>query len=91
MKVSRHWLQTYFDKALPSVADIADAFTFHAFEIEEAAEQMLDVKVLPNRAADCFSHRGIAKELSAILNMPIRQIFLDSRRLRMLGSFHSRI
>ena len=33
---------------------------------------MLDVKVLPNRAADCLSHRGIAKELSAILNVPLK-------------------
>ncbi|MCR4275994.1 MAG: phenylalanine--tRNA ligase subunit beta [Candidatus Parcubacteria bacterium] len=71
MKVSLKWLQTYFDTPLPPVEKLADALTFHAFEIEETTAEMLDVKVLPNRAADCLCHRGIAKELSAILNLPL--------------------
>lgn len=54
------------------MSEIAEAFTFHAFEIEEATDEMLDVKVLPNRATDCFCHRGIAKELSAILDIPMK-------------------
>lgn len=73
MKISRNWLQTYFDKPLPDAETIADAYTFHAFEIEEAAGDMMDVKVLPNRAADCLSHLGLAKELSAILDLPIKE------------------
>jgi len=91
MKVSLKWLQTYFDEPLPSADAIADAYTFHAFEIDESeaktspegevrpTEQearfrgdLLDVKVLPNRAADCLSHRGLAKELSAILDIPLK-------------------
>lgn len=72
MKVSRNWLQKYFDTPLPSTEAIAEAFTFHAFEIEEADKDVLDVKVLPNRAADCFSHRGLAKEISAILDLPLK-------------------
>lgn len=73
MKVSRKWLQRYFGKELPDTENLADALTFHAFEIEERAGDTLDVKVLPNRAADCLSHRGIAKELSAILNVPMKE------------------
>lgn len=73
MKVSRKWLQTYFDKELPSAEAISDAFTFHAFEIDSIEGDLLDVKVLPNRAADCLSHRGIAKELSAISDIPIKE------------------
>lgn len=72
MKVSLKWLQTYFETPLPSTEAVADALTFHAFEIEEANGDLLDVKVLPNRAADCLSHRGIARELSAILDMPMK-------------------
>ncbi|MBU6214395.1 phenylalanine--tRNA ligase subunit beta [Patescibacteria group bacterium] len=72
MKISLAWIQNYFDTPLPKGRELADALTFHAFEIEEASETMLDVKVLPNRAADCLSHRGIARELSAILNIPIK-------------------
>ncbi len=72
MKVSLKWLQTYFDAPLPNAEAIADAYTFHAFEIEEAVGDMMDVKVLPNRAADCLSHRGLARELSAILDTPLK-------------------
>ena len=71
MKVSLPWLGTFFATSLPSSSEIAEQLTFHAFEIEDAAGDMLDVKVLPNRAADCLSHRGIAKELSAILGRPL--------------------
>lgn len=72
MKVSLKWLQTYFDIPLPSAEVISDAYTFHSFEIDEQIGDMLDVKVLPNRAADCLSHRGLAKELSAILDVPFK-------------------
>lgn len=72
MKISTLWLQKYFAAPLPSVSDIADAFTFHSFEIDGVEGNVLDVKVLPNRAADCLSHRGIAKDLSAILNLPLK-------------------
>jgi len=73
MKISRNWLQKYFEKPLPNAEDIADALTFHAFEIEEQQGDSMDVKVLPNRAADCLCHRGIAKELSAILDVPMKK------------------
>lgn len=72
MKISLKWLQTYFDAPLPSADEIADAYTFHAFEIDEMQGDMMDVKVLPNRAADCLSHRGLAKDLSAILDIPLK-------------------
>ncbi len=72
MKISRTELQDYFKDPLPSAADIAAAFTFHCFEIEEVAGDVLDIKVLPNRAADCSSVAGIAAELSTILDLPLK-------------------
>ena len=72
MKVSREWLQRYFDKPLPNAVTLADALTFHAFEIESVENDILDVKVTPNRGHDCLSHRGIARELSAILQIPMK-------------------
>lgn len=71
MKVSRAWLQKHFTEELPSTAELADALTFHAFEIESFDEDLLDVKVLPDRAGYALSHRGIAYELSAILGVPM--------------------
>lgn len=71
MKISRQWLQRYFDTPLPSAEVLADALTFHAFEIESIENDILDVKVTANRGHDCLSHRGIARELSAILETPL--------------------
>jgi phenylalanyl-tRNA synthetase beta chain len=73
MNISREWLQTYFEKELPKAEALAEALTFHAFEIESVENNILDVKVTPNRGHDCLSHRGIAKELSAILDIPLKQ------------------
>ncbi|MHB1086839.1 MAG: phenylalanine--tRNA ligase subunit beta [Minisyncoccota bacterium] len=72
MKISRDWLQTFFDSPLPESAELSEALTFHAFEIESIENDVLDVKVTANRGHDCLSHRGIAKELSAILEKPLR-------------------
>ncbi|MDP3402364.1 MAG: phenylalanine--tRNA ligase subunit beta [bacterium] len=71
MKVSITWLQKYFATPLPSVDTLAHELTFHAAEIEEASGDLLDVNVLPDRAAYMLSHRGVAKELSAVLNIPL--------------------
>ena len=72
MKISRNELQAYFNETLPTTAALADTFTFHCFEIEEIAGDVLDIKVLPNRAADCSSSEGIAMELSSILGVPLK-------------------
>lgn len=82
MKISRDWLQTFFDPPLPDAKELGHALTFHAFEIEgiekighpmsNLVDEILEVKVTPNRGHDCLSHRGIAKEISAILNLPLK-------------------
>lgn len=77
MKISRNDLQKYFVAPLPSTATIADAFTFHCFEIEEVEGDVLDIKVLTNRATDCSSEAGIAAELSAILDLPLKNKSID--------------
>jgi phenylalanyl-tRNA synthetase beta chain len=73
MKVSRAWLQKYFDAELPHGQELSDAFTFHSFEVEEEAGDLIDLKVLPDRAGYALSHRGIASELSAALNLPLKR------------------
>ncbi len=77
MRVSLSWLQTYFDETLPSAHELADLLTFHSFEIEGVQQVeddwVIDVDVLPNRSADCLSHRGIARELSVLLARPLKR------------------
>lgn len=76
MKVSRNWLNNFFDGALPDALALSDALTFHVFEIDgiekHGDDDILDVKVTPNRGHDCLCHRGIARELSAILKQPLK-------------------
>ncbi|QSH39412.1 phenylalanine--tRNA ligase subunit beta [Candidatus Kaiserbacteria bacterium] len=77
MKVSYEWLETFFDAGtLPRVAELEQLLTFHAFEIENVEEvagtSVIDVDVLPNRAADSLSHRGVAREISALLNISMQ-------------------
>jgi phenylalanyl-tRNA synthetase beta subunit len=77
MLISRNWLQTFFERELPAVEVLEDALTFHAFEIDgvenKNGDDVLDVKITPNRGHDCLCHRGIAKELSAILQIPLKK------------------
>ncbi|MFH1201083.1 MAG: phenylalanine--tRNA ligase subunit beta [bacterium] len=76
MKVSYNWLQNYFEEKLPSPKKISEGIIFHSFEIEEMEkvgnDTIFDIKVLPDRAHDCLSHWGIAKEISAIFDLKIK-------------------
>jgi len=89
MLVSRLWLQKFFDTELPPAEKLSEALTFHAFEIDGMEkvgnDDVLDVKVTPNRGHDCLSHRGIAKELSAILQIPFIHDPLAKARLNLAG------
>ena len=48
----------------------AELLTRHAFAVEGVTDTssgpVLEIEVLPNRAPDCFSHQGIARELNAL-------------------------
>lgn len=77
MVISYKWLQTYFTEPLPSPEKIAEVLTFGVFEIESTEKKdddtIFDVKVLPDRAHDCLSHRGIARELGTLLDLPLKK------------------
>src|SRR6266404_3027324 len=83
MKISKLWLDKFFDAPLPAAEELSNALTFHAFEIDAVdkagKDDVLDVKVTPNRGHDALSHRGIAKELSAILQIPLAHDPFSSR------------
>lgn len=40
---------------------------------------VLEVELTPNRAHDCFSHRGLARELAAVLRLPMVEPDISSR------------
>ncbi|MCB9819034.1 phenylalanine--tRNA ligase subunit beta [Candidatus Nomurabacteria bacterium] len=76
MLVSYNWLNKYFDNTLPEPEKVGEALTFYAWEIDGIEkvddDTVFDVKVLPDKAMWGLSHRGIAKDLSVILKMPLK-------------------
>lgn len=77
MKVSYNWLQEYFKKEIPNPKDLAVLLNTRAFEVEGLEEKdgdsILEIKVTPDRAPDCLSHFGMAKEVSIHINQPVSQ------------------
>ena len=78
MKISYNWLQSFFSKKLPVPEKLADLLTMHSFETEIVGKNnsdcILDIEVLPNRAHDCLSHQGIAREISVLLGYPLNLV-----------------
>lgn len=77
MKFSYHFLQSFFNKKLPKPEKLAEILTMHSFEVEglekKDGDWLLDIDVLPNRAPDCFSHLGVAREIAALLNYKLQK------------------
>jgi len=95
MKISYNWLQSFFKKKLPVPEKLADLLTMHSFETElvekKGQDYLLDIDVLPNRAHDCLSHLGIAREIGALLGIvPLSTSFQGlSPQVRPLARTHS--
>ncbi len=83
MKISYNWLQTFFEEKLPEPKKIVEVLTFHSFEVKEVVSFMddfvFDIDVLSNRAHDCLSHRGVAKEVSVLFNIKLGREPIKSR------------
>lgn len=75
MKYSLSRLQTFIQDPLPEVVVLKEKIIFSAFEVESVekvgGDTVFDIKVLPDRASDCFSHRGMAYELARICGLRI--------------------
>ena len=75
MLFSYSWLQSFFEKKLPEPNELARLIIKHGFEVEGikrlAKDAVFDISILSNRP-DCFSHIGIAREISAILGVKMK-------------------
>jgi phenylalanyl-tRNA synthetase beta chain len=71
MKISYNWLKEYIEK-LPKPEKLAELLSVHSFEVKSVEklndDYMLDIDILPNRAHDCLSYIGIARECAAVVN-----------------------
>ena len=75
MKISYNWLKEYVAK-LPKPEKLAEILTMHSFEVKGIEKKrndfILDIDVLPNRAHDCLSHIGVARECATLLNLKFK-------------------
>ncbi|MEI6042280.1 MAG: phenylalanine--tRNA ligase subunit beta [bacterium] len=92
MLISHNWLKKYFTdsaQALPDIKTIENTFTMGIFEVEgvesakagDLSDTIFDVKVLPDRAHYCYSHRYVAQELGALLNIRANLPVYDSAKI----------
>ncbi|MEZ4114098.1 MAG: phenylalanine--tRNA ligase subunit beta [Candidatus Paceibacterota bacterium] len=72
MKISYNWLKWYIPE-IPEPEKLADVFTYHLCEVDGMEtwqdDTIFDLNILPNRAHDLLSHKGVAKELSGLLQI----------------------
>lgn len=76
MKISYNWLQNHIEEKLPTPQEVAETIHTHAFEVESIEkvgdDTVFDIAVLPDRAHDCLSHIGIARELCGLLGFTLK-------------------
>ena len=83
MQFSYHWLQDFFDSPLPPAEEVAEELGLHSFELEGVEEAvggdvLIDWDILPNRSSDCLSYAGIAREIAAVCNLPLKTDLIPS-------------
>ena len=90
MKVLKTWLQDHIEETLPNDEKIIEALTLKSCEVEgiekkeivgkdgkKFEDTVFDIKVLPDRAHYMLSHRGVAYDLCAILDLNLKKIIGD--------------
>jgi len=67
MLVTHSWLKEYIGEDIKTTEEIVKLLMTHSFEVEGSetvfGEEVIDIDILPNRASDSLSHRGIAREI----------------------------
>jgi len=78
MKYSYIWLQSHIAEPLPTPEQLKETIIFHAFEVEDIErvgdDTIFDIKILPDRAGDCLSHVGMAREIAGLLNLTLKSV-----------------
>ncbi len=77
MKISRDWLEDYIDLSGVDDAELASTLTSigHAVEGSEShgTDTVMEIEFTANRL-DAMSHRGLARELAAALDRPMKSV-----------------
>ncbi len=71
MKLPIDWLKEFVDFDEP-IKDVSDSLLMSGTEVVSFDDKVIEVDILPNRG-DCLSVRGIAREISAILDKKFKE------------------
>ncbi len=77
MKYSYNWLKEIFKDKLPEVNKLSELLNYHIAETTISKlgnDHILDIEVPANRIADLGGHLGIARDISAFLNLKLKPI-----------------
>lgn len=76
MIFSYNWLKQYIKGKMPGPEALADILMFHSFEIEgldkKGNDFLIDIDILPNRAHDCLSYIGVARDIAAVSSLELK-------------------
>lgn len=82
--ISYNWLRTHFEKDIPRPDELAALFTKHLAEVEgmecRGEDTIFDIKILPDRGHYLLSHRGMAREVAVLINVPLKQKTIDKKQ-----------
>jgi len=75
MLISYNWLKSYIPE-IPDVDKLTEVITFNLCEIESVeklpnGDTVFDLKILPDRAHDLLSHRGVAYEIAGLMGIQV--------------------
>ena len=89
MLISYNWLKSYI-RELPDVDKLTELITFKLCEIESveklpSGDTVFDLKILPDRAHDLLSHRGVAYEIAGMLGIEVDTNSLHNSFAQVLG------
>lgn len=81
MLISYNWLKRYI-KDIPPAEELENLITFKVCELESVeklpnGDTLFDMNILPDRAHDLLSHKGVAKEISSLLGLSFSEDNLE--------------
>ncbi len=84
MKVSYKWISELLESKTYTPAKLKDLLTMHSYEVESVekvkGDYILNIDVLPNRAADSLSHLGVAREISVLTGNQLKKVNLSLKK-----------
>src|SRR3989344_4424103 len=95
MRVSYNWLKDFVDLKKYSVPKLADLLTMNFAEVDSIEvvgdDSIFDLKILPDRASDCLSHIGVAREIAALAELKVEILPVWSGKLKVKENKKDRI